>query len=45
MQAVEFDLCHEERGITPKSLVKDFTPVSGSEVAGLFSQYDQVWHW
>ncbi len=35
----------EERGISPQSLVKNFTLVSGSELAGLFSQYDQVWHW
>jgi len=35
----------EERGISPQSLVKDFTLVSGSELPNLFSQYDQVWHW
>ncbi len=45
VQAVELNPYHEERGITPKSLVKDFTLVSGSELAGLFCQYDQVWHW
>ncbi len=35
----------EERGISPQSLVKDFTLISGSELPNLFSQYDQVWHW
>ncbi len=35
----------EERGIPLKSLVGDFELISNGDLAGLFSQYDQVWHW
>ena len=35
----------EERGISLDSLVKDFRLVNKNQLAGLFSQYDQVWHW
>ncbi len=35
----------EERGIAPASLVQSLELVSDSDLAGLFSQYDQVWHW
>lgn len=35
----------EERGISLDSLVKDFRLVSKNQLAGLFSQYDQIWHW
>lgn len=35
----------EERGISAESLVKNFELISRSELPGLFSQYDQVWHW
>ncbi len=35
----------EERGISLKSLAKDFELISGNELPNLFSQYDQVWHW
>ncbi|MEE8177967.1 MAG: DsrE family protein [Acidobacteriota bacterium] len=35
----------EERGIPLKSLVADFKLISNGDLAGLFSQYDQVWHW
>lgn len=35
----------EERGISLKSLVKDFKLVRSRELPRLFSDYDQVWHW
>lgn len=35
----------EERGISLDSLVKDFKLISRSELPGLFSQYNQIWHW
>jgi sulfur relay (sulfurtransferase) DsrF/TusC family protein len=35
----------EERGISLQSLTKDFEVVSRSELPGLFSKFDQVWHW
>ena len=35
----------EERGIPLKSLIGDFELVSSADLPGLFSQYDQVWHW
>jgi hypothetical protein len=34
-----------ERGIPSRSVAKEFKLISSSELPGLFSQYDQVWHW
>ena len=35
----------EERGIAVESLVKGFELIGSRDLAGLFSRYDQVWHW
>jgi predicted peroxiredoxin len=35
----------EERGISPNAFVSDVQMIRRSDVAGLFEQHDQVWHW
>jgi sulfur transfer complex TusBCD TusB component (DsrH family) len=41
--AVEEDL--EERGIDIRDLIGGVQMIRRSDIAGLFEDYDQVWHW
>jgi sulfur transfer complex TusBCD TusB component (DsrH family) len=41
--AVEEDL--EERGIDTRDLIGGVQMIRRSDIAGLFEDYDQVWHW
>lgn len=34
-----------ERGLEPRDLIPGLTSVSRAGLAGLFAQFDQVWHW
>lgn len=34
-----------ERGLRPTDLIEGVTPVRAGDVARVFEQYDQVWHW
>ena len=35
----------DERGIDPKSCIGNLTMIDRSEIAGVFEQHDQIWHW
>ena len=35
----------EERGIPLDCLVKDFELIRNDQLPGLFTRYDQIWHW
>jgi hypothetical protein len=35
----------DERGIDPKFCINDIRLIQRSEIAGVFEQHDQIWHW